>query len=251
MQKNVCLIVPCFNEAHRLDLPAFEKATATPGLWIVFVDDGSTDGTAALVRGHCSERIYLVQLERNSGKAEAVRQGMLRAATLPFFAGLDWIGYWDADLSTPVWEIPNFLRYQAFCGVDADAIIGSRVARLGSDIRRSLLRHAVSRVFVTVASLWLGIKAYDSQCGAKLIRPTLVTRCFGDPFVTRWLFDIEILLRLGEASVLEYPLKSWHDVGGSKLKLLPSLWRTPRDLFRVKRTYGRKTAGHAGSSGGD
>jgi len=237
MQENVCLIVPCYNEAARLDLPAFETAAAASGLRVVFVNDGSTDGTADLIRRHTSDRLWLIDLDRNVGKAEAVRAGMIRAAGLPFYGQLDWIGFWDADLATPLAELPRFIAFQSLVGVSADAIFGSRVSRLGSRIRRKALRHVLGRLFVTVTSTVLGTAAYDSQCGAKIFRPAIVGRAFGEPFITRWLFDLEILLRLGDTPVLEYPLTDWEDVGGSKMKILPNLWRTFRDVWRMRAKY--------------
>lgn len=237
MQENICLIVPCYNEAARLDLARFEAAVDAYGLHVVFVDDGSTDGTATLIREHSSDRIRLIELGRNGGKAEAVREGMIKATAFPFYHQLDWIGFWDADLATPLAELPRFLTFQSLFGIKADAIFGSRVSRLGSRIRRKALRHLLGRVFVTVTSALLGTRAYDSQCGAKIFRPGVVRRCFEERFVTRWLFDLEILLRLGDAVVLEYPLAEWADVGGSKLKILPNVWHTARDLLRLKVKY--------------
>jgi dolichyl-phosphate beta-glucosyltransferase len=241
MHDRVCLIVPCFNEARRLDLDRFAAAAASASADVrfVFVDDGSTDGTADLIERRVSDRMTVVRLDRNGGKAEAVRQGMLRAAALPHYAELDWIGFWDADLSTPLEELPRFLQFPAFCGVDVDAVIGSRVMRLGSRVRRRALRHVFGRAFATASSLLLHVQAYDSQCGAKIFRPAAAARAFADPFVTRWIFDLEVLIRLGIAPVLEYPVMTWTDVGGSKFHLLPNVWRTARDLVRLRLAYRR------------
>ena len=238
MQERVCLIVPCYNEARRLDFGQFDEAARRLPLWFVFVDDGSTDGTPDVVRAHTSDRLWLVELDRNGGKGEAVRQGMLRAEALPFYGQLDWIGFWDADLSTPLTELPRFFEYQAMYGAPQDAVFGSRVARLGSRVRRRAVRHFLGRLFATVATVLLKVRAYDSQCGAKVFRPAVAARCFRDPFVTRWVFDLEILLRLRGAAVLEYPLAEWHDVAGSKMKILPNVWRTIADLFRLRARYG-------------
>jgi glycosyltransferase involved in cell wall biosynthesis len=239
MREQVCLIVPCYNEAKRLDLAQFEAAVERDPLWVVFVDDGSTDGTGDMVRKHTSERIWLIDLERNVGKSEAVRQGIVRAAALPFYARLGWIGYWDADLSTPLEELPRYFEYQELAGVRADAIFGSRVSKLGSKIMRRAVRHVLGRMFATVSSLLLGTRAYDSQCGAKVFRIAAAQRCFEDSFITRWLFDLEILLRLNGAVVLEYPLMEWRDVSGSKMTVLPNVWRTVRDLLRLRAKYRR------------
>jgi dolichyl-phosphate beta-glucosyltransferase len=237
MPERVCLIVPCYNEAARLDLARFEDAAARGTVSFVFVDDGSTDGTGDMLRARATDRMHVMSLERNAGKAEAVRQGMLRAAGLPGYAHLDWIGFWDADLSTPLAEVALLTAFPAFCGVDADAVIGSRVLRLGSRVRRRPIRHVLGRLFATASTLLLRTGAYDTQCGAKLFRPAVAARCFAEPFVTRWIFDVEILIRLNDAVILECPLREWVDVGGSKIRLLPNVWRTLRDLARLRTTY--------------
>ena len=240
MPDGICLIVPCFNEAARLDMPAFLEAAGEHGLSFVFVDDGSTDGTSALIEPHLCDRIRLIRLDRNAGKAEAVRQGVLQTAATPRFQQLAWIGFWDADLSTPLSEVPRFLEYLAFSGRAADAIIGSRVTLLGSRIQRQALRHVLGRTFATGSALLLGVRAYDSQCGAKLFRPAAARSAFADPFLSRWLFDVELLKRIGEDRVLEYPLGQWTHTPGSKLRVLPHIWRTLRDLVRLRLRYGRR-----------
>ena len=209
-------------------------------MWFVFVDGGSTDGTSDAVRPHTSDRIWLISLDRNAGKAEAVRQGVLRAEALPFYAQLDWIGFWDADLSTPLTELPKFFEYLTLCGAPMDAVIGSRIPRLGSQVRRRAACRVLGRLFVTVASILLKVRVYDSQCGAKVIRTAAAASCFRDPFITRWLFDLEILLRLRNRALLEFPLRAWQDVPGGKMKVLLNVWPTIRDLLRLRAAYRRR-----------
>src|SRR5687768_8123769 len=100
---DVCLVVPCYNEERRLDVPAFERfLEASPEVSFCFVNDGSRDRTQsvlnALQTAHESS-VLAVDMPQNVGKAEAVRQGMLRAHGWKPFA---FIGYWDADLATPL-----------------------------------------------------------------------------------------------------------------------------------------------------
>ena len=222
------IVVPCYNEARRLQPKAFLAALGDdPGLSFLFVNDGSTDATLELLRAMQVEapaRIALLDLDRNCGKGEAVRLGMLDATDGPY----DLIGYWDADLATPLSALGEFRRVLE--NREVDAVLGARVRLLGRKIRRRALRHYLGRVFATFASLLLGINIYDTQCGAKLFRNSPVLRpVFLMPFKVRWIFDVELLARfplLMEVSAatasqrwVEYPLLEWVDVKGSKVKL--------------------------------
>lgn len=241
--RKVCIVIPCFNEEHRLQRAAFLSfLDAHPWATLCFVDDGSTDRTAAVVeemRRERAGRILLHVLSRNAGKAEAVRQGVLFAVS----AG-DWpfIGYFDADLSTPLAEVDRLLAV-----LEANPALwlalGARVKRLGSVIERRAVRHVLGRVFATFASIILRLPVYDSQCGAKLFRRELVERCFATPFMTRWLFDLEILARLRNAPgvdvtrvAYEVPLGQWVEVGGSKLRL-GEMVGVPLELWRLHKRY--------------
>jgi len=244
--RDVCLVIPCFNEEQRLrgDLIAGFLASRD-GVRVCFVDDGSSDGTLKLLEGlraRQPDRMLVCHLERNSGKAEAVRQGILRlsASQPPSF-----IGYWDADLSTPLSELDRLLGALE-TGPEQRLAMGSRVKRLGSRVERNEMRHYLGRVFSTLASRLLDLPVYDSQCGAKVFRADVAAALFAEPFVTRWLFDIELLARLRNQigregvlrSVTEVPLLEWREVGGSKLRLAHMI-RVPIELLRVRARYNR------------
>lgn len=242
---DLCIVVPCFNEEVRLRRDDFVAFLDThPDATLCLVDDGSTDGTfAALERVQAARptQVIVHRLALNQGKAEAVRQGVLDVAARNRF---DFIGYWDADLSTPLDEVERVLRVlleDANCRL----VLGSRVKRLGATIDRRVVRHVMGRVFATFASGILGLPVYDSQCGAKLFRRELAEPLFGSPFLTRWLFDLEMLARLrnafGQAGLqmaTEVPLGRWEDVRGSKLKL-EDLVRVPLELLKIRAHYNR------------
>jgi len=241
----VCIVVPCFNEAHRLrsaDLVAF--ADAHPDAALCLVDDGSADGTFGVLermRASRPGRIFVERLPSNRGKAEAVRAGVQFAARLPSA----FIGYWDADLSTPLEEVDGMLRVLTETPGCVLAM-GSRVKRLGARIERKTSRHVLGRVFSTCAVQILGVSVYDSQCGAKLFRADHADIFFGEPFLTRWLFDLEMLVRLRNArgdaferSVCEVPISRWSEVGGSKLSPAAML-SVPFELLRVRAHYNRR-----------
>jgi dolichyl-phosphate beta-glucosyltransferase len=139
------------------------------------------------------------------------------------------VGFWDADLSTPLTAVDDFLNVAAkFRNVDL--ILGSRVLLMGRDIRRKASRHYLGRVFATAASLALDLPVYDTQCGAKIFRANnALRRVLAEPFRTRWIFDVEILARylalpIDDAGgprptrIYEVTVPAWHDVPGSKLK---------------------------------
>lgn len=245
------IVVPCYNEAARLDVAAFQRFAAQhPGCRFLMVDDGSGDRTAEVLESLATgdpKSFRVLRLARNVGKAEAVRQGVLQALE----CRPELVGYWDADLATPLEALGEFCHL-----LEADrqlqVVLGSRVKLLGRRIERRPMRHYLGRVFATAASLVLSLPVYDTQCGAKVFRASpLVHRMFAEPFHSRWFFDVELLARLilasaerqlpVEALVHELPLLEWRDVPGSKLRSKDFV-RALFDLARLGWLYGRRCA---------
>lgn len=241
MGRPVTLVVPCFNEVERLDGEAFRRHVAEhPDVGVLFVDDGSTDGTGEALRrlAEGTDGLEVLALERNGGKAEAVRRGVSRA----FEDGSRLVGFLDADLSTRLEEMEALRSH--FDDPEVLLVMGARVQLLGRSIRRSRLRHYTGRVFATLASFVLRLSVYDTQCGAKLFRVTPATRAmFEEPFTVRWIFDVELIARLqahadGRRAIREHPLEQWHDVPGSKVRMRDGL-RAFLDLIRIAWRYRR------------
>lgn len=221
---DVALVMPCYNEAERLNAGAIAGfVRAHPGLRLILVNDGSRDATLArlmALQADCPDQVSVLDLAQNSGKAEAVRQGMLFALA----TGAPLIAYWDADLATPLDCAEDFARVaQRHPGLQV--IFGSRRQMLGHRIHRTPMRRAVSRACATLARLALGLPVADSQCGAKMLRagPALAA-ALAQPFRAGWLFDVELFARikaaLGGAAAegfYEYPLPEWQEVAGSKV----------------------------------
>jgi glycosyltransferase involved in cell wall biosynthesis len=234
MTAKVALAVPCFNERGRLDVGRFAEGAERNDLQILFVDDGSTDGTADFIAEQIKNhpRLGLLRCEQNRGKGSAVRAGVLRLAKE--FPEAEWIGFWDADLATPLDEVRHMLGFHELEGGEVDAIWTSRVMRAGSHIDRRFKRHLFGRLFATAAGELLGVRAYDTQCGAKLFRREIVPAVFGEEFVSRWIFDVELYQRLGHDRILECPVLAWTDQPGSKISVFREFPQVLRDLFRIR-----------------
>lgn len=241
------IIVPAYNEADRLDTEAFHAYSLThKNVGFLFVDDGSTDKTATILSELCGlnpDAIASIRLDVNAGKAEAVRCGMLHCLEgQPLY-----VGYWDADLATPLEAISSFTELLKK-RPEIHLVMGARVQLLGRQIQRNPIRHYLGRVFATVVSEMLDLHVYDTQCGAKLFRRTTWLRgIFERPFLASWIFDVEILARMMqvkqsggiqkmETCIYEYPLTKWVDVHGSKVG--PRAYAlAARDLLRIYRRY--------------
>jgi dolichyl-phosphate beta-glucosyltransferase len=243
--RRVVVVVPCYNEAARLPIEAFRRFFETSTVEVVFVDDGSRDHTLQVLEQVCKMApaglASFVASPRNQGKAEAVRFGIGHAlGSNPAF-----VGYWDADLATPLDAIPEFIDVLSQ-RPEVDMVFGSRVKLLGRMIERKAVRHYLGRVFATVVSTLLRLPIYDTQCGAKIFRLNERTRpIFNDRFISRWVFDVELIARYirqvgsPEAAarrIYELPLRAWADIGGSKVKpkdFFVAFW----DVVKIRYTY--------------
>jgi hypothetical protein len=131
---------------------------------------------------------------------------------------------------------------------DVLAVIGTRLPLLGRQIQRKPLRKLLGRAFATAASRTLGLRIYDTQCGAKMFRNTpQIVSLFQQPFDSRWIFDVEILARLirdrriagnvpVEQVLYELPLETWQEVAGSKVRLR-DFGRAVLELATIRRKY--------------
>jgi glycosyltransferase involved in cell wall biosynthesis len=198
----------------------------------LFVNDGSRDATLEVLQSLTREnpqRFKLLDLPHNGGKAEAVRQGILKALD----DQPDHVGFTDADLATPLEECLRLIDVLTNKRELAMAL-GVRLPLAGHNIQRRPIRRWIGRGFAKAASLVLGVAVADTQCGAKFFPANEFTRyLFSVRFSSKWLFDVEILARLlvahgkrnARSRFYELPLDQWREVPGSKLK--------PRDFVRA------------------
>jgi glycosyltransferase involved in cell wall biosynthesis len=244
---SVCVVVPCYNEANRLDSAAFQRFFPLhPEIGFLFVDDGSQDATVSVLQKLCAgheDRAVILRCEKNGGKAEAVRRGIVHALQ-SFNPGS--VGFWDADLATPLEALDDFTEVLNQ-KPHVEMVFGARVQLLGRQVHRKAARHYLGRVFATVASHVLTLAIYDTQCGAKLFRVTAATpQVFAQAFLSKWVFDVEIIARYlrfykydskyVEGIIFEAPLRKWTDIEGSKLKVL-DFFEAMRDMLRIYFKY--------------
>lgn len=238
---NSCIIIPCFNEANRLDIEAykiFQKQNSAFDL--LFVNDGSTDKTLTVLNNLKEDlpNISILNLKKNIGKAEAIRQSVLQLEE-----HYTYIGYLDADLSTSLSEISRLLNIAKT--ENKTFILGSRVKVLGASIKRKFYRHFFGRLVATfIDAFILKLEIYDTQCGAKIINRELAVSLFKEPFKTKWLFDVELLARTKnyngkeycKSNILEVPLKQWHDTEDTRILFVDFL-KTPFALIKLYNYY--------------
>ncbi len=238
------VVVPCYNESKRLRQDDFlHYVEQNDDVAFLFANDGSRDNTLEVLQELTAkhERLLMLDIQPNGGKAEAVRKGMLYAAEQ---YKPDYIAFWDADLATPLEEIEPMVKW---ADKGYDAVMGLRLMRLGAKVKRKTMRHYLGRCFATVASMMLKLPVYDTQCGSKLFRREVVEAIFQEQFITRWLFDVELLARYKQRygveqaiqKIYEYPLFQWEDVDGSQLKSR-DFFKAPLELMKIRKRYKNK-----------
>ncbi len=226
----VGVVIPCYNEEERLSGEEFRNfAHRNLGYHLCFVNDGSTDNTLEVLEGlrkGNEDTISVYNCEKNGGKAEAVRQGMLHLSKDP---QLDYIGYLDADLSTDFRDFNDLVK--TLQTSDFKIVSGSRMSRMGANITKESARKIISMTINLIIRAILRMPFNDTQCGAKIMDKDIVENMFSKKFITRWLFDVEIFIRMRkhygrkkvQSLICEQPLKRWIHADGSKLSMKDSI----------------------------
>jgi dolichyl-phosphate beta-glucosyltransferase len=255
---SLTIVLPAYNEEARLG-PALDElfgylkrhgehgrdgapgAAALPEVVrVLLVDDGSTDGTAALVRGRpeavtprgaVDPALTLISVP-HCGKGAAVRAGMLAADS-------DLVLFADADMATPPDQIPILVAALA----DHDLALGSRIQPNGSDMRASqpIYRRMLGRAFHALASAWAVGPVRDTQCGFKGFTREAGRDLFEQQKITSIVFDVELiyLARRRGYRIAIVPIR-WADKRGSRMH--PGLMLALRvgwDLLRTRLIHRR------------
>ena len=232
---DVSLVVPAYNEAHRLEASFHALREYLGGVeWsheVVLVVERSTDGTLDLANrlaaGQAAFRVLGNEDQR--GKGHAVRSGMLAATgEIRFFM--------DADLSTPLTEIGKFL--EMFRQRPAtDILIGNRQHAMSRIVRRqNWLRERMGQTFNAILRKITHLPFPDTQCGFKAFRRRVVEPLFKAQTVEGFAFDVDLLLLAQKRGyVVEDLPVEWHNAEGSKVHMVRDSWRMLRDALRLTR----------------
>lgn len=242
--KNV-IIIPCYNEAGRLKFDAFQQFIDTYSDYtLCFVNDGSKDETLDQLEAFANgqeDKIKVYNMPENGGKAEAVRSGM---NYIMDNYSVETIGFLDADLAT------GFDDYKILVNIlvskDQKMVFGSRKMETAEDIDRSAFRKLASGIIGLMIKIIIGLPIKDSQCGAKVFQVPTAKYVFRKSFMSRWLFDVEMFIRiknLFDNSTMEYikevAVTDWEEVEGSHITLNDSL-KFPKELLEIGYAYNIK-----------
>jgi len=225
------IIIPCYNEEKRLNVQAFvDFIKSKENYHICFVNDGSKDNTLDVlnqIKEHDSEKISVIDMKKNGGKASAVRAG---SRYLYNRNDIEFIGFIDADLSTDFNDFEDLVSTLSN-NDNLSFVYGSRGAGNNDKIERNIFRKFFSKIIKSLVFLILGLPIEDTQCGAKVFKRDIIPVAYNKEFMSRWLFDVEIFIRLkkhfGRDQIMnkiqEQELSRWVHVDDSKLGVKDSL----------------------------
>lgn len=230
---DLSVVIPAYNEEMRLppSLLRIREFLDAQGrsYEVVVADDGSRDRTAELVREAAASwpELSLEQLPENRGKGAAVQHGMLRARGVHRL-------FTDADLSTPIAELPKLqeaLRRGAHVAIGSRALKDSEV-----QVHQPLHRELMGKTYNRLLRAMVLPDLHDTQCGFKLFTAAAAETCFARLECPGFGFDAEVLLHarnlgLGIAEVGVV----WRNVTGTSVNSLPDSWRMLAELWQLRR----------------
>jgi glycosyltransferase involved in cell wall biosynthesis len=228
------VVIPCFNEAARIratigaTLGYLEKSS--PQSELLIVNDGSTDETSTIAGETLAQapiEAHLLENFPNRGKGVAVRKGLLAARRS---IGL----FFDADLSTPLEEIPKVI--EPIANDDVDLAFGSRALdRRLIGQHQPWLREQGGRVFNLLVRLTSGLPFWDTQCGFKAFRLDLCRPILQRARIDGFAFDVELLVLAQRAGLRlrEIPVR-WNHVEGSKVRFINDSLRMLREVIALR-----------------
>ena len=227
--------MPAYNEAVRLatSLPIVVDYLGKhwPESELIVVDDGSTDDTAAVAHdildNNGSVRTSVISYKLNLGKGRAVRLGLQAARS-------DIALFSDADLSTPITEVPKLT--EPIARGDVDVAFGSRALdRSLIGVHQPWRREQGGRMFNLVVRLATGLPFWDTQCGFKAFRMKVCRPIVEAATVDRFGFDVELLYVAYRAGLRlkEIPVR-WNHDADSKLSVVSDSLKAINEVVSIR-----------------
>src|SRR5437588_10170444 len=231
----ISVVIPAFNEAVRIGdtlavtIAYLEKESPTSE--VIVVNDGSTDSTGEVIRTvsavPSSVAVRLLENFPNRGKGAAVRTG-LSSATKPIGV------FFDADLSTPIDELPKIV--EPIARGEVDIAFGSRALdRKLIGNRQPWRREQGGRVFNLVVRVATGLPFWDTQCGFKAFRMDVFLPILESAKTDGFGFDVELLYLARKANLRmrEIPVR-WNHYEGSKVSFARDSLRMLREIAALR-----------------
>ncbi len=232
--KSLSIIIPIFNESKRIKFTLESIIQYLEDKFdyeIIIVDDGSNDNTFDSIRGiiEVNRRVKYYANEKNYGKGYSVKRGI-------FLAEKEYLLFSDADLSTPIEEVENLIKW---IEEGYDIAIGSRGLKESKIlIKQSFSRRIMSKIFNLLVKI-LGLSKFnDTQCGFKLFKRETALKIFTKVKVNHFAFDVEVL-HLAEKngySIKEAPVK-WKNEQNSKIRPIIDSLKMLIDILKIKFVY--------------
>ncbi len=221
------VVVPFFNEAHRLGQTLAQiVALAGADVEVILVDDGSNDGTpdSLDIAARATPGVEVVRIPHNRGKGAALRAGVARSTG-------DHLVFMDADLATDLSDLPLLRRALD----DAEVAIGTRATDAAEIHDATWLRTAMGGVFNRAVRISSGLRLRDTQCGFKAFRGDVGRWLFAHSSTDGFAFDVEVLMLANRCGmrIAEVPVR-WTEVPGSKVRFADP-FKMSWDLLRIRR----------------
>lgn len=238
--KEIALFIPCYNEEHRLQIKELRDfILKNKGhLDFYFVDDGSEDSTSKIISDHLinGENSFLIKLENNLGKGNALRKGILQNLHKSYH----YYAFIDADLDLPLEQVNSLYLHLK----DSPYLLAVSRRDILKEFNLIRLRSMSSLVMIKIANRLIRTqpKLKDTQCGCKMFKKEIVETGFSDEFISEWLFDIEILLRLKKEypdfrkKICEVPVKWKNGSATSKFMFRKNL-KILRQIYMINSIY--------------
>lgn len=235
--QKISIVIPVYNESDRIDKPLVQLqkyfSQFDYNYEIIFVDDGSSDDTcrkiADFIKTNQLNNFKLLKQPENKGKGAAVKLGMLNAAN-----DSDLYFFMDADLSTPLKEIENFITY--YCANHTDVLIGSRsLPNSKVVVHQKFYREMMGKIFNKILKMLIFTRFIDTQCGFKMFSAKVKNLIFGKVKVERFAFDAEIvfLAQKYNIRISDLPV-TWINKENSRVRIVKDSLNMVFDLLKLR-----------------